>query len=106
MTVTIEDLADEFFSQIRNVVTFVGSNSPNSVIEDNLMMDSNTIVHNFARLLFKYAEGYINSGGGILAGFVSMIVDALFKFCNDSNNQVKYPFLFLIRLKIINSELS
>ncbi|PKK63202.1 hypothetical protein RhiirC2_758572, partial [Rhizophagus irregularis] len=71
LTVTISDLADEYFGQIRNVVTFVGSDNPNSVIEDNIMMDSNLIVHNFARYLFKHAELYINSyEAGILTGFV------------------------------------
>ncbi|GBB95754.1 hypothetical protein RclHR1_26030001 [Rhizophagus clarus] len=71
MTVTITDLTDKFFGQIRNVVAFIGSDKPNSVIEDNFMMDSNTIVHNFARLLYQHAQNHINvAKDGLIMGFV------------------------------------
>ena len=71
---TISDLSDEYFNQTRNSVTFVGSEDVSTFIEDNFMLDSNIIVHNFARLLFKYAETYINTRNGAITGFVSMIV--------------------------------
>ncbi|CAB4433129.1 unnamed protein product [Rhizophagus irregularis] len=71
LTITISKLADEYFGQIRDVVTFVGSDKPYSVIEDNIMMDSNLIVRNFAKYLFKHAELYIkNCEAGIVTEFV------------------------------------
>ncbi|CAB5182541.1 unnamed protein product [Rhizophagus irregularis] len=71
LTITISKLANEYFGQIRDVVTFVGSDKPYSVIEDNIMMDSNLIVRNFARYLFKHAELYIkNCEAGIVTELV------------------------------------
>uniref|UniRef100_U9TG68 Uncharacterized protein n=1 Tax=Rhizophagus irregularis (strain DAOM 181602 / DAOM 197198 / MUCL 43194) TaxID=747089 RepID=U9TG68_RHIID len=70
LTITISKLANEYFGQIRDVVTFVGSDKPYSVIEDNFM-DSNLIVRNFARYLFKHAELYIkNCEAGIVTELV------------------------------------
>ncbi|RIA78845.1 hypothetical protein C1645_795287, partial [Glomus cerebriforme] len=70
MTITISDLSDEYFSQIRDVVAFIGSGVPSSLIDDNMMLDSNTVFRNFARYLFKHTESFINSRNGVVIGFV------------------------------------
>ena len=85
MTVTINSISNEFFSQIDSLVAFVGSDDKgNKAIDENFMLDSNTIIHNFARYLYKQAEQYIDAKSviyGAIGGFVSVIMlNVLFCF--------------------------
>ncbi|RGB38876.1 hypothetical protein C1646_805218 [Rhizophagus diaphanus] len=88
MTITISELTDEYFGKILNVVIFVGSHNYNSFIEDNFMMNSNSIGYKFARYLFKRAENYKTG----IVGFVSMIEG------ESSNDRIKYVSRELTRI--------